>query len=1039
MLEAYWPQAAEVNACIKNEAETADVAVLLAVHQPVPLVARAAVSNRETVVSEKQLLDAFLSEDVPGGYLLCPITGPSGVGKSHVIRWLDAQLQRSKKHYDLLIIRIPKSASLRKVVELILAPLADNPRYARPREELSKAVAEVDPAQVTARFAAELRNALLERAKEMRAQVAEGSGSGADLRALIGHAEQLPKLFQDAVLYDHFAEHVFSRIIARALQGRDTESEGDETDTQFSGDDLLLPETVDIQSAALPVRNYFMSVINVADPARREPIAKLLNSVVDRAIGHVFRLEQSSGGLTLQDIILGVRETLLDEGKELVLLVEDFAALAGIQEALLNVCIQEGVREGKKVYATMRTALALTDGYLTSRETILTRAQRVWTIGKAQQSEAEISAAAVEMVGAYLNAARWGEEGLKARFRPDKTRGSITDWLPVWADESRTEIEDAHLDAFGKSAAGHPLFPFNREAVERLVAHHLVEGGRLTFNPRRVINEILRNSLLDRGLYVRGEFPPAGYHGLRPNGYLAGLVGQSTNADPIKRRLQSALAIWAGDASDARALSEIPPAVFETFGLPTPQELTRLKFRKKDDEPPSGPGKGVSKGNDENLPPEPEPEATQDRRITEWVGKLDRWADGETLPQADSRTLRNLIAEQLQKSLNYAGLRLPDPDLKATSLWIAGAASNPNTGRILRVCEAQSDDDGAVRAGLLGMLRFDHHKNGWDYPEGDDDYVASTAIVEKLRAQLEPLLVAEAKVDCYHIGQALTTQARLAGMEPPVRVAIAPAVLGGLFDKPPSPELGVEPNWDQLRQAAMQNAQGRDMRTLLQESLLSRTASFQGDQGRKPFAIDTSRLFDGLTLPVESRTSIPETVGEDIKMFLPLVSEDRIWTRIQGVLSLLRNFREEVSEFLDEAKLDKAAFVDDLKAIVALLVRTQCWPGQANIDAQAFARNLTEFQTSPYGDLAKAAEIVDEAGREQLPKLLNAIGALDLGLIQRTLSFLQTADDLVTQSAPRVAKQEEVRRQSDPMIVADEIVTMFDRIDPRATTSEVVA
>ena len=133
MLEAYWPQAGAVNACIKNEAETADVAVLLAVHQPMPLIARAAVTNRETAATEKQLLDAFLSEDVPAGYILCPITGPSGVGKSHVIRWLDAQLKRSKRYDDLLVIRIPKSASLRKVVELILEPLKDNPRYAKPR------------------------------------------------------------------------------------------------------------------------------------------------------------------------------------------------------------------------------------------------------------------------------------------------------------------------------------------------------------------------------------------------------------------------------------------------------------------------------------------------------------------------------------------------------------------------------------------------------------------------------------------------------------------------------------------------------------------------------------------------------------------------------------------------------------------------------------------------------------------------------------------------------------------------------------------
>ncbi len=63
MLDTYWPKADAVNACIKNEAETADVSVLLAVHQPTPLIARAAVTNRETAATEKQLLDFFLSDD----------------------------------------------------------------------------------------------------------------------------------------------------------------------------------------------------------------------------------------------------------------------------------------------------------------------------------------------------------------------------------------------------------------------------------------------------------------------------------------------------------------------------------------------------------------------------------------------------------------------------------------------------------------------------------------------------------------------------------------------------------------------------------------------------------------------------------------------------------------------------------------------------------------------------------------------------------------------------------------------------------------
>ena len=94
MLEHYWPDAGQVNACIKNEAETAEVAVLLAVHQPASLVRINEGSDIRQPVTEQDLLNAFLTDTVPSGTLLLPITGASGAGKSHIIRWLDAQLQR---------------------------------------------------------------------------------------------------------------------------------------------------------------------------------------------------------------------------------------------------------------------------------------------------------------------------------------------------------------------------------------------------------------------------------------------------------------------------------------------------------------------------------------------------------------------------------------------------------------------------------------------------------------------------------------------------------------------------------------------------------------------------------------------------------------------------------------------------------------------------------------------------------------------------------------------------------------------------------
>ncbi len=84
-----------------------------------------------------------------------------------------------------------------------------------------------------------------------------------------------------------------------------------------------------------------------------------------------------------------------------------------------------------------------------------------------------------------------------------------------------------------------------------------------------------------------------------------------------------------------------------------------------------------------------------------------------------------------------------------------------------------------------------------------------------------------------------------------------------------------------------------------------------------------------------------------------------------------------------------------------------------------------------------AASIVDEATREELPKVLNAIGAIDLALIQRTLAFLENVDTLVTQAVPRVARQEETRKLSDPRVVVTEINALFDRILQTESVAEI--
>lgn len=1026
MLDRYWPRADAVNACIKNEAETADISVLLAVHQPTPLVQRSAGTGNLTPTTEKELLDAFLTDNVPSGALLVPITGPSGVGKSHVIRWLDAELRRSAKRDHFHIIRVPKSASLRTVVELILEPLKEDARFAQAREELTRAAAEVSKTDAVVTFRAHLENALSAKDAQLRLELREHP-SRTHLRPLIAHAKDLPRLFSDGALRDHFAEHVLSRVIARALSGRVSEIEGDEP-SQFVVDDLILPTDVDLAQAAKPVRDYYQRNIAAVDRDRLRSVVDLLNSVVDQAIGNVFQLQQNTAGMTLQDIILAVREILFKDGKDLVLLIEDFAALAGIQEVLLNVCIQEGEYEGRTVRATMRTAIALTDGYLSFRDTILTRAQREWVIGGYPQTDDEIKSGVIAMVGAYLNAARWGHDALRKLFVRRDPEASLTNWLPTWQDEDLTDAESEAVRAFGYSEKGESLFPFNRKAIEKLAERHLVQGTRLVFNPRRVINEILRSTLLMRPQFEAKVFPTADFQGLRANADLLSWITQAHQPEPIARRLASLLAVWGGNPPNVAEIAHISSAIFTAFDLPIPEDLGNVAYVPRPTAPTPTPQAPSDAPTTTHAPPGGGTgPVSQDPRVVEMRTKLEAWSNGTTLEQRDANELRKALNEMLEDAIDWPSLRIRPTELRPTSIFIPQARGNPQGERTLLIATDARDENGRIRAGLLAAYRFVkiNHKR-WTYPEADDDYVASAALVDHLMQQVQPRLIADAKAQTGAIGRALIAQARIAGLEPGVRLAGPNPVLKTLFAKLPDTQAQrFNDSWDNMRASVLGNINDKPARDVLQSEILDRIASFQGT-GHKPFAIDIVRLLEVVGRDAPDADGV-EGLPDEVKSFVRLLNEARLWSSVSPVVTQLRSIHKDLAAYIDE-RFDKAAFIGDLQEIVRLLAATDTMPANLPTTISNFERRLTEFQQSPIKELVAKMETVISSERTQMPKLLDALGSIDLGLIARTEEFLDIASALIAAAEASVEREVVNRRDVDPTALATEISNMLSLI-----------
>lgn len=114
---ACW-NANEAPVIIPVEAESTSDGVFLATHSTIPITQRDQVGNAKSgrVVDERALLKAV--EDQPADQPVIPILGKSGTGKSHLVRWLRANLETKE---TTRLIFVPKHRmSLRGILELIL-------------------------------------------------------------------------------------------------------------------------------------------------------------------------------------------------------------------------------------------------------------------------------------------------------------------------------------------------------------------------------------------------------------------------------------------------------------------------------------------------------------------------------------------------------------------------------------------------------------------------------------------------------------------------------------------------------------------------------------------------------------------------------------------------------------------------------------------------------------------------------------------------------------------------------------------------------
>ena len=460
----------EVGRILNPDAEAIKDHIFRAVHCTTELQIADTADGARVKVFPEDFVSRFL--DSNKDYVQAVVIGQSGTGKSHLIQWLRLQLPHDDQ---TVILTIPKSGtSLRGIVERLIACLPINNQ-----EEYIQKLRQAGTVSTT-------QHAKVSRFLDSLAWSIEYGGLATD-EIDKDLAELLPNVLRDPNFRQEFFAREDSTInaIVEHIFIDPEKRDSDKDRREFQIGDLPLDGRA-YQNAATLAQQAIDYI--TGDAGMEARAVAFMNQNLEPAISQTLNFSADN----LIELMNSLRRYLATEGKRLILLIEDFARLQGIDTALLQALITPP-GQGDDHLCELRWAMAVTTGYFkTLAETVRSRARLVVDMDLSKPSSLS------ELTAGYLNALRLGDSKLRSLPPFDE--------VPSYCDTCN--IKEGCWTAFGQSV-GIGLFPFTELAINVMAkrSESLNEDGQ--FNPRDFMGKVLE-SVLDHHYtdLENGEFPP---------------------------------------------------------------------------------------------------------------------------------------------------------------------------------------------------------------------------------------------------------------------------------------------------------------------------------------------------------------------------------------------------------------------------------------------------------------------------------------------------------------------------------------------------
>jgi len=657
-----------------------------------------------TQMTPADFLSDFLRQDRP--HALAAILGDTGSGKSHLVHWMRLHLRDDAQRMVLVVRK--SGTSLRAIVREIIGKL--------PLDQQHGFLETFNVAGDGVMTSEGRRRELLHHLGQAIREDKPTSSADELEEALI---EVLPNLFQDPYMQkEHFLRDasVAAEIVDHIFEQSRADDRPDRRRV-FAADDLVLGGQDYLNATKLA--QHAIQLIE-ADLENLPAAIRVINRNLDKAVARTL----SFSGDRVEELMTGLRRHLRSQGRELVLLIEEFARLQGIDRALLQAITTQGDSgQGETGLCRMRTAIAVTPGFFESVEdTAYRRTTHIVDMNRSAEhthGQTPTSVSLASFSAKYLNAVRLGREKIE-RWSESAQPGQVA---PSRCTQCPLVVE-CHA-TFG-DVDGYGLYPFTEQAL-RIGADRIdrSQSGRL--NPRTVQNDLLVEVLDTFAPSIAaGEYPP-----LRLLEKLGGVKHLPLAAETqfkrqnpqLAERWMAFLELYDGTG----AVINLPEPLRDAFNVPKITEASELP-----------------------LADGPFPSSTRPVSVAEVTVEADdlaiqTWIRGDGLDATVAQKLRELVYTAVVEAIDWDMLGLSRTYFagpgrafqQRTSISFVRQNTKAATYAQVRL---EVDTDPLTGQALQGLLRAAKNGFRWQFDGADRALTSFLDCVERWARQVEQQL-----------------------------------------------------------------------------------------------------------------------------------------------------------------------------------------------------------------------------------------------------------------------------------------------------------